>query len=369
MTNNISIRSLAVALACGCLVPIAGCGDNIRADDGFEPWELEELTPEQGISLRVPQFEVAAGHESQNCYFVRVPDLADGQDLWINRITIAKNPGSHHLNVFRVKTIVNLDPADGTPIKLGNLDGVVIEGGDDYLTHPCWDSSNWADWPLIANSQDSDPTNPITEWQLPDKVATRLQPGEMLMIQTHYVNSTDQPTLYGARVGINLYRYDQPGDPIELGSLFATQQKIKVCQSNPRVTFSGTCRFPNDAVTITAANGHFHKRGKKFTIYPWDGKTADHPDESTMYYESDDWNHAPMAINLDVKVPANSGIWWDCNYEWRPPNVFSCDDVNAKDPDQTGDCCYTDGGITDVGEHCNVFLYYYPKSDTDVFCL
>ena len=36
----------------------------------------------------------------------------------------------------------------------------------------------------------------------------------------------------------------------------------------------------------------------------------------------------------------------------------------------TEDSCLAGfGGNTDVGEHCNVFLYYYPKVDTDVFCL
>ena len=42
--------------------------------------------------------------------------------------------------------------------------------------------------------------------------------------------------------------------------------------------------------------------------------------------------------------------------------------MNAKDPEQAGDCCYVFGGNTDVGEHCNVFVYYYPKLSTDVFC-
>jgi hypothetical protein len=27
-------------------------------------------------------------------------------------------------------------------------------------------------------------------------------------------------------------------------------------------------------------------------------------------------------------------------------------------PLKQGDCWYSFGGITDVGEHCNVFLYY-----------
>ena len=65
----------------------------------------------------------------------------------------------------------------------------------------------------------------------------------------------------------------------------------------------------------------------------------------------------------------NTGIWWDCAYRWVKPTEFTCDEVDAKDPSPNKDCCYTFGGNTDVGEHCNVFLYYYPKVDTDIFCL
>jgi hypothetical protein len=333
----------------------------------FEPWELETLSGDRGFSLRVPEFEVPSGRESQNCYFVRVPDIAEGRDLWINKVTLAINPGSHHINVFRVKTIVGLDPAAGAPTRLGEYDATVIEGSDDYAHSPCWNSSNWADWPLVANSQNSEPDNPITEWQLPETVALRFSPGELLMVQTHYVNSTDQPTLEGARVGINFYIDKVDASPVEMGSLFATQQNIRICRSNPTVTYSGTCRFPN-AVTIAAANGHFHKRGDEFRIYSWDGATATHPQDASQFYVSTEWDHPRMALDLDVSEPTNAGIWWDCAYRWQPPSEFTCDEIDAKDPLHAGDCCYTFGGNTDVGEHCNVFLYYYPRLDTDVFC-
>ncbi|HEX4420136.1 MAG TPA: hypothetical protein VH165_19610 [Kofleriaceae bacterium] len=320
-----------------------------------------------GFSLRVPEFEVPAGHESQNCYFVQVPDLASGQDIWIDRVLSAINPGSHHVNVFQVKTIIGLDPAMGTPTTLGAYPATVIEGGDDYANNPCWGSSNWADWPLVANSQQANIGELETDWKLPDGVAIRMTPGEMLMVQTHYVNSTDQPTMYGARVGINFYQRQDPTPPIEMGSLFATQQNIRICASNPNPTFSGTCRIPG-AVTIAAANGHFHKRGKRFSIYSWDGASIEHPADAAMFYESDNWNDPPMVTDLSVAAPAQTGVWWDCEYQWQPPDEFTCADVNAKDPLQANDCCYTFGGITDIGEHCNVFMYYYPKIDSNVFC-
>ena len=88
---------------------LAGCGDNVPE---YEPWLLKEASRQDGFWIRTPEFEVAAGDEIQDCYFFEVPGDAD---LWIDRAKLALNTGSHHMNVFRVKTIVGLDPAAGTP--------------------------------------------------------------------------------------------------------------------------------------------------------------------------------------------------------------------------------------------------------------
>jgi hypothetical protein len=362
----LSLR-LAITLAAPLLLSAPACSGP-PGPEPFEPWVLEDLPASRGFSLRVPAFEVPPGRESQNCYFVRVPDLDDGADVLIDQVRTAINPGSHHMNVFRVKTIVNLRPEDGRPVRLGDHDATLIEGSDDYATNPCWASSNWADWPLVANSQHANPDDPYTDWKLPTDVVIRFQPGELLMVQTHYVNTTDQPTLYGANVGINFYKHAGTGPTMDMGTLFATQQSIRICRSNPSVTYSGTCRFPNP-VTIIAANGHFHKRGRELDIFAWDGQTETTPPVTDRFYRSETWDDPPMALDLAVTPAANGGIWWSCGYQWTPPSVVTCDEVNAKDPDQAGDCCYTFGGNTDVGEHCNVFLYYYPRLDTDVFCI
>src|SRR5262245_36298061 len=70
---------------------------------------VETLTPEQGWTLSIPPFAVAAGTEVTDCYFVAVPDLNNGQDIWIDKIKIGQRPGSHHMNIFRVNTVVALD--------------------------------------------------------------------------------------------------------------------------------------------------------------------------------------------------------------------------------------------------------------------
>lgn len=377
-TQNVSSeRPLGVLL---CLFALGACqgGEGASSDPpDYEPWELPVLAEGEGFSVEVPEFAVESGRESQNCYFVRVPDLNDGEDVLISRFLMAKNPGSHHLNVFRVNTVQGLDPEGGEPIMLGDLPGRVQYGSDLHTytengqkPHPCWDSANWADWPLVANSQESDADDPFTDWTLPENVVFRFTPGQMLMVQTHYVNAGEQRTTYGGRVGINFYSHRPAASapaPMEMGSLFATQQNIRICESHPEAKFSGTCRFPAGQVTIAAANGHFHSRGRQFDIFAWDGRSTDHPGADAQFYSSDAWNHPDMSFDLDLKPPSGGGIWWDCQYEWRPP-ASGCEVVDAKDKQKQGDCCYTFGGNTDVGEHCNVFLYYYPKLDTDVFC-
>lgn len=335
----------------------------------FNPWTLEDLTSAQGLSLRLPEFEVAAGTELQDCYFIRMPDLNNGQPMWINRFHTAINPGSHHLNIFRVKTIKGLDPAAGEDIDIGGgMTAKVVRGGMAPMGE-CWKSGNWADWPLVANSQNSNESNPYTDWTLPAGVASKFEPGELLMVQTHYVNASTQKAPYKGRVGVNFHKFTGAAEPIELGTLFATQQSIRICRSNPTPTFSGTCSFPETAtVTITAMNGHFHSRGKTFDVYSWDGVSTTTPPESDMIYSSNTWDDPPMDKDMAVSAPKGGGVYWSCTYQWAEP-AAGCGPVDARDPSMNKDCCYTFGPVVETSEHCNVFVYYYPKVErTDISC-
>lgn len=312
---------------------------------------VELLTPEKGWSLHLPPFEVPPGTEVQDCYFFTMPDLNGGEDYFINRFKLGQRTGSHHLNVFRVKTIVHLDGEDGE----------VVRGGE------CRQSPNWADWPLVVNSQESSVDSPIVDWQLPPGVGQRFSPGEKIMVQSHYVNADLQVTPGAGEVRINFY-LSQDAQAIEMGTLFATQQSIRVCRSNPNPTFEGTCSFPGSAeIHLAAMNGHFHSRGSTLKIYDWDGVTDQTPSADHQCYESASWDEPPMTLDLDVRVPAGGGVWWSCEYQWQAP-AAGCADVDARDPQQAGDCCYTFGNSAEYSEHCNVFVYYWPKVDSDVFC-
>ncbi len=328
---------------------------------------LEAPPPGQGFQITTGDFAVDPGTEEQDCYFLKVSDLAKSggldpsQPVYLHRTQIAYKPGSHHMNVFRVRTIRDLDPANG-PIQRS------VNGAS-----PCSKSANWSDWPLVANLQQDG----SFDWTYPDGVANKLEPDEILMLQTHYVNASTQTTPEGGHVEVNFWAMPVDEVKFQMGTLFATKQSIRICASNPTPTFEGTCQFNSgQGVQIIGANGHFHSRGKQFEMYDWDGLTVATPPAEKKFYTSLAWNEPPMkhSPDLDMTVPAKGGVWYTCNYEWRePPPEIGCEGLNALDkalfntPDDKLDCCYTFGNTVDRAEHCNVFVYYYPKQD-DVNC-
>ncbi len=337
--KKLALLPLICAFACGSSSDSPDATPAMP-DAGFQNVTLDP-TNTNGMQFTTGPFDVPAGEEIQSCYFVAMPDLNNGQDYWIDHIRLGVNPGSHHTSVFRVKTIVNLDGDPGTVVT-----GINGQG-------ECFKSGNWGDWPLVVNTQQSSAADPYLDWHLPAGVAYRFSPGEKLMVQVHYVNASTQSTPDEGDAVLDMYQ-SQLTNPMEMGTLFATQQNIRICQSNPTVSFSGTCAFQDGGQQIAAANGHFHSRGKEFDIYTWDGVSTTQPDTSQMFYQSLQWNDPPMDIydpvNQPLFIPVKGGIWWTCDYQWQPPDPASggCDAVNARDPEQANDCCYTFGPLVEI---------------------
>jgi hypothetical protein len=317
-------RSIFLALT------LAGCGSSPSST--VTDIALAAPAADKGFQFAVPPFDVAAGTETQSCYFFTVPGAA-GSDVWIDHYQLAQTTGSHHMNVFRVNTIKNLKPnADGSPIVNGE----------------CFVSSNWSDWPLVVNSQQQ----ATVDWRLPDGVGARFHGGELLMLQTHFVNATTQKTPGKARVFANFY-YAATTPANELATLFATNQNIRVCPGDAGKTFAKTCTFPSSGVTVIAANGHFHSRGTKFEMMPVD----EQGNAGADFYVSTSWDDPPMTRDLVTLLPAGGGVEWKCTYD-VPADACG---------DPADSCCFTFGGHVDSQEHCNAFVYYYPKAQ-DVNC-
>jgi hypothetical protein len=359
------LAAIAFALA-------QGCSGQSPTPPITDPSKLSAPPSGQGVQLKTNAFDVPDGTEIQACYFFRVSDLmvaggfGSATSIDVHRVQVVQKPGSHHMTLFRVRTIVGLDPSNGA-VQVGtNGSG------------PCFNSANWADWPLIANSQQ----NGNQDWSFPDGVANQIDGSEVIMLQTHYVNASTQGTPDGVgQVAVNLWTMDPSAVTAQMGTVFATDQSIRICQHNPTPTFSSTCQISSpQPVTIVGANGHFHSRGVEFDMYSWDGVSTTTPPVSDRFYQSMVWNDPPMlhSPELDLPLPANGGVWYTCSYQWIDPavetnNVITCDDLNAIDaakgtPASELDCCYRFGPQVDQNEHCNAFVYYYPKQD-NVTCL
>lgn len=304
--------------------------------------------PAQGFQLEVQPFAVAPHTETQRCYFYEIPS---DTPVYVNRFEIAQTEGTHHMNVFRVKTVKALGG----------------RAGDSVVDGECWKSGNWSDWPLVVNSQESGTHieadggleedhdhSGYTHWTLPDGVAFRFEPHELLMLQTHYVNGLTQTTPSEGEVLVNFHTVDAGAVRDEMGTAFATNQNIRICPGDDGKFFEATCRIARDRpVKIIAANSHFHSRGRDFQISLFTPDGAPHP----VFYESLSWSHPPMNWDLDVDVPPGGGVRYRCEYS-APSDACG----NPADS-----CCYTFGPNVDQNEHCNAFLYYYPK-DVDVGC-
>jgi hypothetical protein len=367
---GLTVAALLVLIAAG-----GGCSSPPPAPAPRDPTDPSELSPPpsgQGVQMLTDAFAVPPGTEIQACYFFKVSDLeqAAGMDptrpLEVHRVQIVQKPGSHHMNLFRVRTITGLDPANGA-VQVGtNGQGA------------CFVSSNWADWPLIANTQEEGDQ----DWSYPDGVANELAPSETLMLQTHYVNAATQQSPDGVgQVGIDLWTIDPGQVTAQIGTVFATNQNIRVCRHDPTPTFSASCQINSpQPVTIIGANGHFHSRGKEFDIYSWDGTSTTTPGASQRFYRSTDWADPPMLHSpaLEQSIVPHGGVWYTCSYQWVDPSVLTggevtCDMLDQIDaaknhtPPSQLDCCYTFGGSVEKNEHCNAFVYYYPKQD-DVNC-
>jgi hypothetical protein len=130
-------------------------------------------------------------------------------------------------------------------------------------------------------------------------------------------------------------------------------------------------------VTIIGANGHYHSRGKQFEMFTWDGRARSSRGRARC---STSLHRVGRAADGDLdnelaQVPANGGVFYTCEYQWTPPEAaVGCEGLDEYDQTkymtpENLDCCYTFGPIVEKNEHCNIFVYYYPKAEGDVSCI
>jgi hypothetical protein len=315
MASNDKIR--VHRLLAAVLLAAVGCDDHIEAHDENA---LDLPKPASGLQLETPLFDVAPGTERQHCYWFKLPSDVD---IDVVRIEVRYLAGSHHMNLFQ--TDRDFPDGDGDCLR-----GVFSPMGTNGYN-------------LIVGSQSTS-----FDWKLPDGVAFELKARKQLMLQTHYVNASTQATRTGqGRVKINLHtQTDRSKISAHMGTVFANNVNVDIPPRESR-SFTTSCSLPNE-VKVAALTGHFHSRGKVFSV----NLAPDGINARDEIYRSRAWDEPPFQILSPAPaLPAGGALQYTC--EFNNPT-----DERIKF-----------GPEVEKDEHCNLFAYVYPwESNEPRYC-
>lgn len=304
---------IASLLACLSFLVIGGCTTDTTTDDNDA-----QLTPPpagEGVQIVIGPFDVPAGQEVQSNYYMKLP-FDDTLD--VERIEIKMNRGSHHMNFFRTDKQYS-----------------------DTVTNTFDSKAIFEEADMMVEAQ-----VPYLSWEVPDNAAVRLVPHQQLIVQTHYVNASTQQTTTGkGKIVINLWKSKNPSHQLA-SMLFAVNKKV-VIQPHTDTTFTKICSFaPLQDVErhILAMTGHFHSRGKTFTVETYDTKTNT---PIQTIYQSLNWEEPPFKVfdaanGGPVVLAPGVGIRYTCTYHNPTDSVIVW------------------GPHVETQEHSNIFIWFTP---------
>ncbi len=305
IANTFAFAFAAVTLA----VAAAGCSSPTTPI--ADPKAIDLEPPTSGVQLQTPELAVEAGTEVQRCYWFKLPSDVD---LDVVRIQVKYLEGSHHMNLFQTDTDVEDHDADC-------FKGIFSPMGTNGYN-------------LIVGSQTG-----AMDWKLPEGVSFKLKAHRQLMLQTHYVNAATQKTAAGVgRVKVNLHSEpDASKITAHMGTMFANNVNVDIPPRQSR-SFTTSCALDHEA-HVVALTGHFHSRGKAFSVNLSPNGVA----ATDEIYRSRAWDEPPFKVLTSaVTIPANGGLQYTCDFQ--------------NDTDQE----VKFGPRVETDEHCNLFAYYYP---------
>jgi hypothetical protein len=262
--------------------------------------------PARGMQMVVGPVTVPSGSEITQCTYFKNPSH---KDMAVSHVRIEVEGGSHHIHLYR--------PIDR---------GMSVPDGHET----CNMAVDFDVWQLILASQGSS-----LDWKLPKGIAFMFRGDEQLLAQTHYVDNGLLATPDPGWATFNLYATNKKRVKSFAGALFGQDRDVHVPPHSTAIATT-KCVFPRP-VKLLALTGHYHFRGKEFTVNTWDGvNTGEQLYRSVGYFDP---SFQRYTGKYQPEVP---GLEWTCRYENDTDNDF------------------TFGPFTDVNEHCNLFGFYYP---------
>jgi hypothetical protein len=275
--------------------------------------------PKPGQQIDVGPVTVERSKEVTQCTYMKLPGK---KDLAVNRVRIKVSGGSHHVHLYRAQdpTMTVADHAE-----------------------PCNMALDFSVWQLVLASQSL-----YLDWKLPPGLAFHFTKGEQLVAQTHFVDSGLLTTPTGQGFAIfDLYSMPPKKVTSYVGAFFGQDRDVVVPPGFATATTK--CIFPKP-VNLLAITGHYHYRGVKLTASTWDGY-EDHATE--LLYNQDGYLDPAFIRFNEQNSPQIQGVQWTCDYQNPTDTTFKF------------------GPFTDVNEHCNLFLFYYPTGSPqeDMTCV
>ena len=280
--------------------------------------------PGQPFSVTIGPFSLASAQEIVKCTIVQLPTSVDTDVIDIKTTLL---PGSHHLILYRTNATATKAPYDCT-----SFEGVF--NGDAPV--------------FIAESAAS-------EMQLPSGVAYHFTAGQYVLLEAHYINTT-QATI-SAQGSVTLTPGPsgtyQPADIMMCGSYLSLQ-----CNNggglNPGLMdatlpvgfYNGnglTGKVDLTKLKFFAFTSHEHHRGTDVKIWK---SSSTNVSAATQLYDNTSWNNPPLTVLPDNQLltfGAGEGFAWQCHYDTRMDTNKVCFGESAND------------------EMCFIWAYYYPS--------
>jgi hypothetical protein len=305
---------------------LVGCSSKETGPSPGPTSLLEPPLPGAGVQYRMVS-TLMPGQEIERCQLFVAPP----EGLYIHGDDVRFTAGSHHVVLFKT-------PYDEIPTQ--TLNGASIDG---TKVHDCPDGAG-AEWEIrgiVAGSQSS--TGDTILGTLPEGVAVRVDPGTVLVMNTHYLNASPEPIETDAR--INLYTIPKEAVKEEASVIFHYNTFIHV-PAGGAASARMRCPIEQD-ITIPRLQSHMHRRGVGFAAHLVHGADG----QAEEIYSTTHWEQVPAGVfSPPLQVKAGDALDFRCDYE----------NPEAHDVTQ---------GTTTNDEMCVLIAPYYPRSPALDNCL
>ncbi|MDP2345210.1 MAG: hypothetical protein Q8O67_29975 [Deltaproteobacteria bacterium] len=297
-----------------CVVPglLAACEDEFH-EHGIEIVDMKAVAPDvgHGFQLRAPKTIIEVGQDIQTCF---VPDFPVEQDLFVARADAYQGDVGHHVQLFASA----LPRTPGETFECTNL--AVMSTLLPLLTpnHPGKETDD--------------------KKQMPDNFFVRIPAGSRIVMQSHYVNYTDNPIEIADVV--NFETVDDTTGMTEANFFVLSHNTFELPEGQSRVTFE--CDVDADT-NLLYVMGHMHEHGTAISVLRRNGAVEDE-----LMYEVEEWTSA-----FRDDAPTNA-------YPPSDPLVLRAGDHLTLHCDFNNN---TGGELAWPHEMCALFTAYWPARD------